>query len=325
MIGESDNLPAGGTDTALTALTLDDAANIDFDEPETETVDADEDQQSEGDEGETENGESEEIEANAGEDDAEGEEEGETAEAEPAPEPTDDVHVTVNGEKLALSDLKAGYMRQADYSRKTQEVATSRRDLEALSARVTSSVDAIAEFLVSQLPAAPDFALSQTNPDAYIRQKAIHDAATERLNAVLTKAGEVTDVANTLTAEQRKELIGSESAKLAEKFPTTATNEGRKQFFDQAASAAKELGYSDEEIQTATDHRMFALAHYARIGMRAEQAKAKAAKKVENAPPVAPQKRQQGQNAAKAARNKEAMKRLARTGSIQDAMLVDFD
>lgn len=324
MTGESDNLPMGGTDTAQPALTLDDAANLDLYDPSEDTVESEEEQQSES---VTDEAESQEADDTTAEEDDQAEAEAEGAEDEAAnPEPKDDVTVTVNGEQIALSDLKAGYMRQADYSRKTQEVATGRRDLEAMSARVTNTVNAIADFLVRQIPAAPDPSLSMTEPGKFVQQKAMHEAAVQQVNALLSQAGEVKAVSGQLSAQQRSELLAQENAKLSEAFPTTATEEGRKKFFDEAAAAAKELGWTDAEIQSSADHRMFAMAHYAAIGMKAEQAKAKAKQKVQNAPPVAPQKsRQQGANQAASRRNQEAMKRLARTGSIEDAMAIDFD
>jgi hypothetical protein len=321
-----DNLPSGGTGEAE-PLSIDDAMALDFYDPSEDNEETGNAEQSQDEPGEIEDDqEAEDIEA-AADDDTEGEEPGETDEAsEPDPEPADDVHVTVNGEKIALSELKAGYRRQADYSRKTQEVAEKRKGLEALTSRVTNSVNAIADFLVKQIPAAPDPQLAMTNPGQFVQQKAMHEAATAQITALLEQAGQVKDVAQALTVEQLRELRHQENAKLAEVFPATATGEGRKAFFDTAAAAAKELGYSDDEIKQVMDHRMFSLAHYAAIGMRAEKAREKAKAKVQNAPPVAPQKAQkQGVNASKARRNQEAMKRLARTGSIADALAIDFD
>ena len=326
-MNESDNLPMGGTDTAQ-SLSLDEAANIDFYDPEEDNVEDDQEPQSETETDEADDSlDPDETEATASDDDEdEGDEEQPDEGQSVSEEPTDDVHVTVNGEKIALSALKAGYMRQADYSRKTQEVAETRKGLEAMSARVQTTVDAIASFLVKQIPEAPDPQLAMTNPGEFVQRKAMHEAAVQQVNALLSQAGEVKAVANTLTAEQRKELLMQENAKLAEAFPQTATDEGRKTFFDTASNAARELGYSDSEIQEVADSRMFALAHYAAIGMKAEKAREKAKAKVVNAPPVAPQKqRQQGANQAVARRNKEAMKRLARTGSIEDAMMIDFE
>lgn len=326
MPSEADNLPSGGTDNAHPQTALDHPDNLNFLEPDDELdnqeVEADgTDDEREPDETIEDGQEAAESETA---DDEGAENEGEADETAD-PEIKDDVVVTVNGEKVALSDLKAGYMRQADYSRKTQDLGNKKRDLEALTARVTGSVNAIAEFLSKQMPEAPDASLAMTDPGRYVREKAMHDAAMAQVNAIIEQANAPKEVANKLTAEQRSELLQGENAKLAEAFPTTATPEGRKKFFESAASAAREIGYSDEDIKGVTDHRMFKLAHYARLGLAAEKAKAKAAQKVAGVPPVAPNKRQQGATASKARANRDAMKRLSQTGSIHDAMAIDFD
>lgn len=310
-----------GNDSARPSLSLDDAAALDFGDPSEDTNEIEQPEQSESETDEAIEGqESDEIDATADSDDeADAEEAGEEDEAS-TPEPGDDVSVTVNGEKLTLNELKRGYLREGDYTRKTQALSNKEKDLGAMSARVTQTVDAIADFLVRQIPAAPDPSLAMTDPGKFVQQKAVYEAAVQQVNALLSQAGEAKTVADELTNQQRADLLREEHAKLAEAFPSVATDEGRKKFFDEAATAAKELGYSEDEIKAVADHRMFKLAHYAMLGMRAEQAKAKAREKVQNAPPVAPQKRQQGANAAQSTRNKEAVKRLARTGSIDDAV-----
>lgn len=322
MTGESDNLPSGGIDTAQ-PLTLDQAADVDFYDPSEDNEETEQERQSEV---ETDEADSQEADENPSEEDDTSEAEDEGAEDEAAnPEPKDDVTVTVNGESIALSELKAGYMKEKDYRNKTMALAEKGKNLDALTARVTASVDAIADFLSKQIPEAPDPSLAMTNPGEFVQKKAMHDAAMAQVNAILSQAGQIKDVANRLTQEQRSELLQSENAKLAEAFPQTATQEGRKKFFDTTVNAARELGWSEDEIKTVTDHRMFKLAHYAALGLQAEKAKTKAKAKVENKPPVAPQKRQPGANAAQTAKNRDAMKRLARTGSIEDAMSIDFE
>lgn len=327
---EAATTPANaGSDSVQPSISLEDAVNLDIYDPAEDqgTVDADEEQNSEIETDEVDDDqETEEIEASDDDDDADdGEETGEEDEAS-TPEPSDDLAITVDGQKLTIGELKKGYFREADYTRQKQAVSQKEKDLGAMSARVNQTVEAVADFLIRQIPAAPDPQLAMTNPSQFVQQKAMHEAATAQVHALLEQAGQVKGVAQALTVEQQRELLHQENAKLAEVFPVTATDEGRKAFFDTAATAAKELGYSDDEIKTVMDHRMFSLAHYAAIGMRAEKAREKAKAKVQNAPPVAPQKAQkQGVNASKARRNQEAMKRLARTGSIEAAMLVDFD
>lgn len=316
------------SDSVRPSLSLEDAAEIDFYDPEEnqETVAADQMQHSENETDEATGQESEDIEASEGGDDAANEEGAGEEDQASTPEPDDNATITVNGEKLTVAELKKGYFREADYTRQKQTVSNKERDLGALSARVSQSVEAISDFLVNQIPPAPNPQLAMTDPGKFVQQKALHEAAVQQVVSLISQANEVKGVSDSLTAEQRRELISSEDAKLVEAFPTTATKDGREKFFATAATAAKELGYSDDEIKQAMDHRMFALAHYAAIGMRAEKSREKANEKVLNAPPVAPQRqRQQGARQDAVRRNQEAKKRLARTGSIDDAVAIDWD
>jgi hypothetical protein len=242
-----------------------------------------------------------------------------------APAASDDAIVELpGGEKLTVAELKSGHMRDRDYRHKTQELGNKRRDLETLSTRVTQSVTAIADLLVKQIPPAPDPSLAMTDPARYVADKAMHDAMMAQVASVIEQAQAPKDALNKLSDEQRVELLNSENAKLIEAFPQTAKPETRKKFFDDVASVARDIGFSDQELQAVTDHRIFKLAHYARLGMQAEQAKAKAAQKVVNVPPVTPNKRPQGPNAAKVRANQDAVRRLGETGSIHDAMRIDF-
>jgi len=249
-------------------------------------------------------------------------EETETATAEP----DDSIVIAMpGGEKLELKELKSGYLRDKDYRHKTTDLANKRRELEALSTRVTQSANAISEVLMKQVPPAPEPALALSDPVRYVQEKAQHEGALEWVNSIVEKATSAKDVVNTLTGEQQKELISSEVAKLTEAFPDIERPEGKKKFFDGTMSAARELGISDQELGAVTDHRYFKVLHYAKLGLEAEAAKAKATQKVANVPPVATQKRPAGPNAAKARANQDSMKRLTSTGSIKDAMAVDFE
>lgn len=313
---EATDTPDSGIDSAEPSDALDNPANLNFGEPDEDQANEEVEQTGTETDSETdapvEDGQEAEEPA-----DGTGAEEG----VQPA-EAKDDAVVDVAGEKLPISELKAGYQRQADYTRKTQELGNKRRDLEALSTRVTASVDAIADLLVKQIPPAPDASLAMTDPAKYVADKAMHDAMMAQVASVIEQAQAPKEAVNKLTQEQRSELIASENAKLAEAFPQTAKPETRKQFFQGAMSAASELGFTADEIGNALDHRFYKLAHYAQLGMAAEKAKAKATQKVANVPPMAQQKRQVP---AKIRANQDAMKRLAKSGSIHDALDIDFE
>jgi outer membrane biosynthesis protein TonB len=73
------------------------------------------------------------------------EEESEEESEEPEGEEEEELYaVTVNGEEVAVSldELLSGYSRQSDYTRKTQEVANDRKEMETLQQQYNSECPA---------------------------------------------------------------------------------------------------------------------------------------------------------------------------------------
>jgi hypothetical protein len=262
------------------------------------------------------------------EDPDETEPEGEESEGE-EPEEDDDTSVAEtielpDGTKIDRDEVVKGYLRQSDYTRKATEVADQRKTLEAETTRLSGITEAFIDHLSKMIPPPPDQALAYRDPNAYTRQKAAHDAAVAQVQKIVETGEKVKETSKKLSAEDRQKLVREENAKLAERFPQTADEKGREAFFNAAAEAAQAAGFSMDELSAVTDHRMFALAHYAKIGMEAQEKSKKAKSKAEKAPPATPNKPASNKRQG-AARNREAMKKLSRTGSIRDALAVDFD
>jgi hypothetical protein len=321
------NSPSGESGNATPSERIDGNFEfLDFDEQDREEkpVNANPDNDETDEQQETTEAESQEVETPETEGTDEPEAEGEEAEK---PEPTDDVTVKLpTGEAVALSELKNGYMRDRDYRIKTTQVAETRRNLEAQANRVTQTVDVLADFLAKQLPPEPDPSLLYTDPQTHYRQKAIYDAAIAQIGAVIELGAAPRDAVNKLTDQQRSELLATENARMAERFPMTTKEQGRKEFFDRALKAAAYVGMTPQEVANETDHRRLGIAYLASLGMEALEAKKTAQQKVKGVPSVSPPRRQAQSNAvATAKNNQEAMKRLAKTGSLKDAMSIDFD
>jgi len=326
-MSDNTNLPSGGSGTIRPSDSPGDNFEfLDFDEQDREEkpVNANPDNDETDEQQETTEAESQEVETPETEGTDEPEAEGEEAEK---PEPTDDVTVKLpTGEAVALSELKNGYMRDRDYRIKTTQVAETRRNLEAQANRVTQTVDVLADFLAKQLPPEPDPSLLYTDPQTHYRQKAIYDAAIAQIGAVIELGAAPRDAVNKLTDQQRSELLATENARMAERFPMTTKEQGRKEFFDRALKAAAYVGMTPQEVANETDHRRLGIAYLASLGMEALEAKKTAQQKVKGVPSVSPPRRQAQSNAvATAKNNQEAMKRLAKTGSLKDAMSIDFD
>lgn len=318
------NPAEAGSDSVNTSLTLDEAVHLDFDEADEATSEKQEeaiDQGTDDTDGVEDQPEGEEAETS--------EEAGEEAEGEDKPEVAfdDDTLISLqDGEQLPLKELKLGYLREKDYRHKTQDIGNRRRDLEALNSRVTGTVEALTDFLAARLPEEPDASLAMTNPAEYLQKKVIFESALGQIQEIMQAGAAPRQVGDQLSHEQHQELLQQEDAKLVEALPFIADPQKRAEFNQQIFDTAHSLGFTADELKNSTDHRFIVLGHYARLGMQAEKAKEKAAKKITSVPPVTPNA-QRGNRAGDATyrANKEALTRLNKTGSIKDALKIDFE
>ncbi|OHV77977.1 hypothetical protein [Ensifer sp. LCM 4579] len=318
MMNDSANLPFGGSKTVDGSVDPASYADLDFREPHEANPRGEEEEKRDGEGTEDYAGEPDEI-------DPEGDEPTPPDEDEAANEAEDMIVTLKGGEQVPLEELKLGYMRDRDYRHKTQDLANRGRALESMSSRVAATAKAVAELVAGQVPGEPPEALRLHDPQAYQRQWALHQAGLEELARVMALAEEPAGVAAELEAAAAGERLALENAKLLEAFPQTGQEEGRQAFFAEAFETARELGFSDQEMREVIDHRLFKLAHYARLGLNAERARAKALQKVTEAPAPVPRLKAKSQAQRQNRESREAMRRLTRSGSIRDAMAVDFE
>lgn len=323
----SANSPIGGSET-LDATSLDNPANLDFydpvldgeiEEPKEEGIESEAEAETVA-EDETEVVEEVDAQSSQDEDETDVSEEPEDGQPEDAEDdPKPEVFTLPTGEEVTRDELMAGYTKEADYRRKSMAVAENRKAVEELAQRTQRQVEALTNFLAGALPAEPQPNLAYTDPQTYNAQKAAYDQQMGSLQKLLAMAEEPKRVQEEITQQISKEELEEESNRLAAAFPMTANPKGREAFFKSVFEAANQLGFTDAEMQSTKDSRLLGLAYYAKIGMQAEKAKAKAKQKVAQAP-KAPPKRQRT-----SARSDQAMSRLQKSGSIHDAVLVDFE
>lgn len=318
MNSEADNLPdEGGTDNAHPSE-ADTLSEWDYYDPgedqDTEAVATEE-----GTEDEVEGEEVAENEAAEAPDSPDDEE----SEQDPITATEDAVVKLADGTTATVKDLISGNMRQDDYSRKTQQIANDRKALAENVDRIDRITQAFVDHLSTMVPPEPDPALALNDPAAYTRQKAQYDAAIAQVQSIIEFGNEPKEMMGAMSDEDRQKTLADENSKLIMMFPEAGTQDGRQQFFSEAQKAAEALGFSAEELGSVTDHRMFALAHWAQKGMQAAEAKKSVEAKTQKAPPSAPRK--PGQPARKGGQNAKAMRKLAQTGSIHDAVKVDWD
>ena len=198
--------------------------------------------------------------------------------------------VKVNGEEqsVTLDDLQKGYMKDADYRRKTSEVAEQKKQIAQESAERFQQLDQhLAELssLIQVQEKETDWdELRDLDPSEYMRQKELLD----KRKAASEKAAEEHRKAYT---EQMKAIKAEESEKLNAAIPDWLDGDLRKQEMAGIRETLSEVyGFQKKEIDGLIDHRLIVLARDAYKGRaaaaKAEQKMAETKRKVEEAPPL---------------------------------------
>lgn len=261
-------------------------------------------------------------------------------EEQPAPEEDDDlaveesaaddnVEVTLDdGEKVSLKELKAGYFRQKDYTHKSTENAQERKAVEAIKAEVSeratvmeTALQNLATYLQNAIPPEPPRELAFTDPGRHYALTAQRQDTIAELSRILSVKGEVEGHKQALTEAEMREIKAQEGVALVKAMPELADPVKKAAFDGRVKAAAKQFGFTDAEIDATIDHRVLRMVELARIGQKAIENRKNAEKRVET-PKIG--KARTGQPPVHV-ENRKAMHRLAQTGSIKDALKVDFD
>ena len=228
-----------------------------------------------------------------------------------------------DGTEMPVAELKNGYLRQSDFTRKTQELANERKTVSADAERMQRITTAFVDKLTSLVPNPPPTELIYSDPQKAYQMQQIHERAMAQVKELIDLGDAPKEISAAMSGADKQRQIQEANARLVEMFPEAASGKGREAFFNGVQSAANDLGFSNDDLTAVRDPRVFALAHWAAKGMAAEKAKAAAKAKVAAAPPATPRK--PGQGARQANGNAEAMRRLTRSGSIHDAVKIDWD
>lgn len=239
------------------------------------------------------------------------------------------VTVKIDGkeEQIPLEEAIRGYQRHADYSRSMNQVSQERKALEAEITEIKTERAQYAELLnalESQLAQTvnqePDWErLYSENPLEYVRQKDLWRDRRERIEAINAEKQRLGEIHASEHAEAIANVISQSKAELHKAVPEWKDQKRWEQ--DRAAirEYGNKLGFSDEELAQAYDHRAV-LALYKSMKYDALMQKRPQPQQKSNAPKVVG-----GGNSSNAppTRTKSAIsnakQRLAKTGSLGEA------
>lgn len=275
--------------------------------------------------------ESEDAEVSTEQTEAEDESTDETEESEgEAEEKAEEVFtVKVDGEEIQVTrdELLKGYSRQADYSRKTMQIAEEKKQFLAEAAAVSQERAKYAELLktleetITQYePQEPDWRYLQTTmePGEFAREYALWSQHKQE-KANIQREREA--VEQTLRAEQEKALrehLAEQHRLLIEAVPEWQDGEKLKAAKAELTAAAEAVGFTAQDLNRVSDYRLVMLLRKAALYDASQKKRPELQKRVETVKIAKPGSK--GELKGKKKTPLEiAEKRLAQTGSVRDA------
>lgn len=228
-------------------------------EPDEDAPEADESDEEESDEGEEEE---------ADEDDEDGEEDDEGDEDTSEIDPNTKVRVKIDGEEqeVTFDELKAGYSRTQDYTRKTQEVAEQRRVVEQEKDQVLQQQQQWSNLLstfqqrlqasLSGRSEADWQALKQQDEIAYYEERDKERSIKERMDAIQAEQQRVAQEHQQRQQQQMQQQAQAEQQRLLEVIEEWKDPEVKAKEISKINDyAVKTVGFQPQELQEIIDHR----------------------------------------------------------------------
>ena len=241
----------------------------------------------------------------------------------------DSVTVEIDGHKVPLGELKKGYLRQADYTRKTQEAAAIRHQAQQLSQAYELQIGQALQIAQAFLPKAPDPALLEYDSAAYLRQKEAFQAAQGHIAGLQQQFHQHKAYQEHQAKAAREHEVTHERKALLERMPELQDTAKAQAFSAELTEALKNYGFQDSDLKDVYDHRVI-LALKDAMAWRKSQAakpqiKQKIVAKAEQAKPVVkPTAKQPGNNAS--SKRADLVQKLRKTGDPKyaDKLFEDF-
>ncbi len=236
--------------------------------------------------------------------------------------------VKVNGEdvNVTLEELQQGYSRTSDYSRKTQQLAEQRKQFEqqanqiqAERTQLAENLKAVEQFLSNPVPQ-PDQNLINSDPSEYLRQKDAYEKHQDTVKAVKDEQVRLQQAQQSDLIQNYQKNLESAKVELLERIPTWKNADVATKEKSAVVNYAKRVGFSDLEMQTASDPRAIEVLRKAYLYDKIVAKNQVAKKKVTKAPKMIKGAVPTSKNESKQRKSKQLFDRLGKSGKMKDAV-----
>ena len=252
------------------------------------------------------------------------EEEEETQEEEEQPQV---YTVKVDGKEIevTLDELQKGYSRTQDYTRKTQQVAETRKAVEAEAQAIRAEREQYAQLLgalkqqleTTEAPVDMD-RLRDEDPIEWVRQSEIRRQKQEKLAAIQSEQQRLSELAQQQRAQELQAHLASQQEALLQAVPEWKDSKKAQAEKALLVEFGKKIGFSDEELKNVYDHRAVIALRKAALYDQMMSKRGQIKPVVNNGPrPAKPSAAGRVSQTTEATRAKQ---RLAKTGRVNDAV-----
>ena len=264
------------------------------------------------------------------EDESQSEEQIETQEKQDSTEePTYTVKVAGQEFNVTLDELRNGYSRDADYRRKTEDLAYDKKQFQTESEKQRQDYST----KLSELNQMMSVAQQQLNAEINSAdlEKLYEEDPTEaaRIEHRLKKKQEKLNQAMQKTqSEQKKQFDGflqDQQRKLVQKMPEFSNPDKASQLKSSMKNTLNSYGFNDQEIAQVYDHRIVMLVNDAMKFRSMQKAKPNMAKKISKPGKVFSSGVKQTKADINLKARKDKLSRLRKSGSTKDAASIFLD
>ena len=244
-------------------------------------------------------------------------------------EPTYTVKVAGQEFNVTLDELRNGYSRDADYRRKTEDLAYDKKQFQTESEKQRQNYST----KLSELNQMMSVAQQQLNAEINSAdlEKLYEEDPTEaaRIEHRLKKKQEKLNQAMQKTqSEQKKQFDGflqDQHRKLVQKMPEFSNPEKANQLRASMNNTLQSYGFNDQEIAQVYDHRIVMLVNDAMKFRNMQKAKPNMAKKISKPGKVFSSGVKQSKADINLKTRKDKLSRLRKSGSTKDAASIFLD
>lgn len=211
----------------------------------------------------------------------------------------------IDGNQVSLSELRSGYLRQADYTKKTQEIAEQRKayqeaqfDKHQLRTEALQGIEALKQQMAIEFRQmeVPDWDfLVENDPAEFQRQQYIWQKREASVRQMYEAEMALRTQAEAYEKEQHQLALQESQKQFLQKYPEMKDTNTSAQVLGEITQLLVDNAFSKEEIQGVADWRIVGLLYELNKSIKAQKAIPEVVQKMEQKPVIS-----QKQTSAKA-------------------------